>query len=85
MLESTSKLCSIESEFKVIVESNCKMNIMSLKLSKSDAGKTGGFSMGLNPVKTLLILGGVSQDPTLPKTLSKVLGESYNSLTIVVS
>lgn len=64
------------------------MKIMSLKLSKNDgfsAGKTGRFGLELNPVKTLLILGGVSQDLTLPKPLSKFLGEFYNPLVLVGS
>ena len=44
-------------------------------MKKVPAGKTSRFSWGLNPVKTLLILGGVSQDQILPKTLNMVLGE----------
>ena len=52
---------------------------MRLKLSKMNwfsAWRTSRFSLGLNPVKTLLILGEVSQDQILPKTLNVVLGES---------
>src|SRR5687768_801422 len=54
---------------------------MRLKLTKNEPGKNQVFRLTENSVKTLLILEGVFQDLTLPKTLNMVLGEScYNGL-----
>ena len=68
MLESTSKLCSIESEFKVIGKSNCEIYFNSIS-NLFLQGKPARSTVGSISVKTLLVLRigssrqGPSQDP----------------------